>query len=243
MNTIINQSHFNVFLKPFLFLAFLFLGEITATEIVLLYALETIIAGLFHLVKLFFVSFLTDKTTAQKFLGVFYMGFFSLHYGIFVFVQTTFFFVFLSMEDPNISSSIGFENFRTILQMHGFQVGLAFMLISYVLRFYFVFFRTGYYKTVQLEAYIFQPYLRIFIQQFVAIIPGFFIIFGKAGFMAAVLLIIIRGVTDYYLNRMRSDEKYFNIAFNYLFKKQISEGLSDKNRAEAEGFLKMMVNE
>lgn len=243
MNTLINPSHFNVFLKPLLFLSFLFLGEISATEIVLLYALETIVAGLFHILKLFFVSFLTDKNTAQKFLGLFYLGFFSFHYGIFVFVQTTFFFVFLSMDDPQISSSIGFENFRTILQMKGFQVGLAFMLISYTLRFYFFFFRTGYYKTIQVEAYIFQPYLRIFIQQFVAIVPGFFIIFGKAGFMAAVILILIRAMTDFYLNKIRSDEKYFTKAFNYLFRKQISEGLSDKNREEAEGFLRMMVNE
>ena len=243
MNTIIDRSHFNVFLKPLFFLAFLFLGKISATEIVLLYALETIVAGIFHLVKMFFVAFLTDKTSQQKILGLFYIGFFSVHYGIFVFVQTTFFFVFLAMEDPNISSSIGLENFKTILHFQGFQVGLALMVISYALRFYFIFFRTGYYKTVQLESYIFQPYLRIFIQQFVAIIPGFFIIFGKAGFIAAVLLIIIRAVTDYYLNRIRANETYFNKAFNFLFKKKIAEGISEKDRAEAEDFLRMMVNE
>lgn len=237
------KHNFNVWLKPIFFLGLLFLGDITATEIVILYAIETIIVGLFHLVKMFVISFFTNKDSKQKLMGLFLMGFFSIHYGIFVFVQTTFFFVFLSMEDKRISSSIGLENFKTVLQLPGFQIGLIFMIISYALRFWFIFYRSGYYKTVQLEAYIFQPYLRIFIQQFVAILPGFFIIFGKAGFVAAILLIIIRAVTDYYLNSMRSDENYFNKAFNFLFKKKIAEGMSEKDRVEAEGFLRMMVNE
>ncbi len=243
MNNFFEKYNFNVFLKPLFFISLLFLGEITATEIVILYAIETIVVGLFHLVKMFFISFLTEKDSKQKLLGMFYMAFFSVHYGIFVFVQTTFFFVFLAMEDKNVSSSIGLENFKTILQLPGFQVGLIFMIFSYALPFYFIFFRSNYYRTVQIESYIFQPYLRIFIQQFVAIIPGFFVIFGKAGFVAAVLLIIIRGVTDYYLNKMRADPVYFQKAFNFLFKKQIQEGLSEKDRSEGEKFLKMMVNE
>lgn len=225
------------------FIGLLFLGDITATEIVMLYAIETIVVGLFHLVKMFLISFFTDKNAKQKAMGIFYMAFFSIHYGIFVFIQTTFFFVFLSMEDKRISSSIGFENFKTILQLEGFQVGLVFMVVSYALRFWIIFFRSGYYKTVQVESYIFQPYLRIFIQQFVAIIPGFFIIFGRAGFIAAILLIIIRAVTDYYLEKIRTDPKYFEKAFNYLFKKKIAEGLAGSERVEAEHFLKMMVNE
>lgn len=163
----------NVWLKPMFFLGLLLLGDITATEIVILYAIETIVVGLFHLVKMFVISFFTGKNSKEKSKGLFLMVFFTFHYGLFVFVQTTFFFVFLSMEDKRITSDIGFENFHTVLQLPGFQVGLAFMIISYALRFLFLFIKSGYYKQVELEAYIFQPYLRIFIQQFVAILPGF----------------------------------------------------------------------
>lgn len=237
------KYNFNVFLKPFFFLTLLLIGEMSPTEILILYALETIVIGLFHVIKMFFINFLTDRDYKQRLLGVFYLFFFSFHYGIFVFVQTTFFFVFLSMEDAGITDSFGLENIKTILQLPGFMVGFAFMVISYALRFWFVFYHSGYYRTVSLETYIFQPYLRIFIQQFVAILPGFFIIFGNAGLVAAVILIIIRAVTDYYLNKMRGDSVYFTKAFNFLFKKKIEEGLSEKERLEAEQFLKIMVKE
>lgn len=243
MNNVFEKYNFNVWLKPVFFISLLFLGDISATEIVILYAIETIVVGLFHLLKMFLIAFFSDSNTKKRSLGIFYMLFFCFHYGIFVFVQTTFFFVFLSMEDSRIVEDIGIQNFKTVLQLQGFQIGLLFMVISYALRFWFIFFTSEYYKTVQIESYIFQPYLRIFIQQFVAIIPGFFIIFGKAGFIAAILLIIIRAVTDFYLNKMRIDPIYFQKGFNFLFKKQIARGLSANDRAEAENFVRMMVTE
>lgn len=243
MNTFFEKYNFNVWLKPIFFISLLFLGDISATEILILYAIETIVVGLFHLLKMFLVSFFSGSATKKRSLGIFYMLFFCFHYGIFVFVQTTFFFLFLSMEDTRIVEGFGFQNFKTVLHLQGFQVGLLFMVISYALRFYFIFYKSEYYKTVQIESYIFQPYLRIFIQQFVAIIPGFFIIFGKAGFIAAILLIIIRAITDFYLNKMRTDPVYFQKGFNFLFKKKIADGLSSEDRVEAENFVKMMVTE
>ena len=230
-------------MKPSFYLFLLIFGAISATEIVILYAIETIVVGLFHVIKLLFISFLRADSPKKKWTGFSYAGFFIIHYGIFVFVQTTFFFEFLSMEDQRISDSIGFQNFITVLGFPGIQVGLALMLISYAMRFWIIFYQSGYYKTVQVESYIFQPYLRIFIQQFVAILPGIFIIFGNAGFVAAVLLIIIRGVVDFYIEKMRADPVYFTKAFNFLFKEKIKEGLEGNDKVEAEKFLKMIVNE
>lgn len=243
MKNFLEKYNFNVWLKPSFYLFLLIYGEISATEIVILYAIETIVVGLFHLIKLLIISVFRADFPKEKWVGLFYSGFFIIHYGIFVFVQTTFFFQFLSMEDQRISDSIGFQNFSTVLGFPGIQVGLALMLISYAMRFWIIFYQSGYYKTVRVESYIFQPYLRIFIQQFVAIIPGIFIIFGNAGFIAAVLLIIIRGVVDFFIEKMRADPIYFTKAFNFLFKEKIKEGLESSDRVEAEKFLKMIVNE
>lgn len=240
MQTFFQKYDLNVWLMPLFYLALLFTGAISSTDVVILYALETIIIGIFHLFKLLVLS-LSEGLRKEKLLGIFYMGFFAFHYGIFVFVQTTFFFVFLSMEDPRIKADIGLENFYTILHFQGVQSGLLFLMISYLIKFWFGFYRSQYYKTIDIRSYFFQPYLRIFIQQFVAIIPGFFIIFGKAGFVAAILLIIIRSITDYYLDKMRTDPLYFEKGFNFLFKKKIQEGMSSEDRSEAEDLLKIFL--
>lgn len=240
MQTFFQKYDLNVWLMPLFYLGLLFTGEISSTDVVILYALETIVIGIFHLFKLLLVSF-SHGFLKEKFLGISYMGFFALHYGIFVFVQTTFFFVFLAMEDPRITADIGFENFATVLHFQGVQNGLAFLVVSYLLKFWFGFYRSGYYKTIDIQSYFFQPYLRIFIQQFVAIVPGFFIIFGKAGFVAAIMLIIIRSFTDFYIDKMRTDPKYFYKGFNFLFKKKIKEGMTAKERVEAESILKIFL--
>lgn len=240
MNAFFQKYDFNVWLMPIFYLVFLFIGEISATDVVILYTVETIMIGIFHLLKLLMIS-IAQGGQKEKFRVIFHIGFFTFHYGIFVFVQTTFFFFFLSMEDPRISDDFGFQNFATVSHFPGVQNGLAFLVISYLLKFWFGFYRSQYYKTVDIEVYFFQPYLRIFIQQFVTIIPGFFIIFGNAGFIAAILLIVIRSVTDYFIDKMRTDPVYFEKAFNFLFKEKIKEGISEKDRVEAENFLKIFL--
>lgn len=53
-----------------------------------------------------------------------------------------------------------------------------------------------------------KPYLRIFMQQFLAIIPFFFLFFmNSVGLVAAILLIIMRTVLDYYLATIAKDSK------------------------------------
>lgn len=240
MKNFFQKYDLNVWMMPIFYLVMLFSGQISATDVVILYAIETIVIGLFHLLKLLLISF-SQGGLKDKLLGIFYMPFFTFHYGIFVFVQTTFFFVFLSMEDPRISDYFGLRNFETVLHFPGVQNGLAFLIVSYLIKFWFGFYRSGYYKTVKIQTYFFQPYLRIFIQQFVAIIPGFFVIFGKAGFIAAILLIIIRSVTDFYLDKMRTDPIYFEKGFNFLFKKKIGEDFTPEKRLEAENFLKIFL--
>ncbi len=235
------QKHdLNVWLMPLFYLVLLFLGEISSTEVVILYALETIVIGLFHVLKLLLLS-LSAGLRKEKLLGIFYMVFFTFHYGIFVFVQTTFFFVFLSMGDPRITADLGFGNFATVLHFQGVQNGLVFLTISYSFKFWFGFYRSQYYKTIDIQSYFFQPYLRIFIQQFVAILPGFFIVFGKADVAAAILLIFIRGFTDFYFDKMRTDPVYFKKAFNFLFNKKINEGMNSEDRLEAENLLKIFL--
>jgi len=239
----IMQNNKTIWLTPLFYIFLLLIGKISPTEIVILYAIETVVIGFFHILIMLVLTFQKKNNTRQNLKGLFYTFFFTIHYGFFVFIQTTFFFVFLSMEDNRISDAIGIQNFINILQFKGVQIGLLFMIISYGLRFWFNFYKSGYYKNLPVELYMFQPYLRIFIQQFVAILPGFFIIFGKAGLAAAIILIVLRTITDYYIDKMRNSPSFFHKMFPKLFKTLAHKKEDDKERKTAEDFLKMIVNE
>lgn len=243
MKNFITRNNQNIWITPLLYIFLLLIGKISPTEIVILYVIETVVIGFYHIIKLLVIGFQKKNTQRQNLKGLFYTFFFSVHYGFFVFIQTTFFFVFLSKEDSRISDSFGLQNIINVLQFSGVQLGLAFMLVSYGLRFWFNFYKSGYYKTVHIEIYMFQPYLRIFIQQLVAILPGLFVIFGKAGLVAAILLIVIRTITDYYLEKMRTEPKYFEKMFNNLFKTLAHKSSEDEERKQAETLLRMMINE
>jgi len=52
-----------------------------------------------------------------------------------------------------------------------------------------------------------KPYLRIFVQQFVVILSGFFLVFLKAGMVAAVILIAFRLVLDLILIGLRENSE------------------------------------
>lgn len=233
----------NVWLTALFYIALLIIGKLSATEFVIVYALETIIIGIFHAIKMLTITFLSDEMKNDKGKGIGLTLFFLVHYGFFVFIQTTFFFVFLSMGDDRISDSLGVSNFLTVLQIEAIQVALGLMIVTYALKFWFTFYKNKRYNNVEIALYMFQPYVRIIIQQFVAIVPGFFIIFGNAGIAVAIVLIIIRTLVDLFLTQIKNNEVAFQKAVNYFmkdYKKNNDKRLEEEKVVE---FLKMVTEE
>ena len=73
-----------------------------------------------------------------------------------------------------------------------------------------------------------KPYLRIFIQQFLAIIPFFFLIFmDSVSVLAAVLLIIMRTILDFYLATIAKNPDKINKLAKRIISKNKPEELSD----------------
>jgi len=233
----------NVWLTALFYIALIVIGQLSATEFVIVYAIETIIIGLFHAIKMLTITFLSKTMQGDKGKGVGLTLFFLVHYGFFVFIQTTFFFVFLSMGDDRISDDFGISNFITILQIKGVQVALTLMVISHALKFWFNFYRNKRYENIDLGLYMFQPYVRIIIQQFVAIVPGFFIIFGNGGLAVAIVLILIRTIVDLFISQIKNDEGMFQKAVDFFMKDYKK---NDDKRLEEEKvvqFLKLITEE
>ncbi|BCY28401.1 DUF6498-containing protein [Flavobacterium okayamense] len=233
----------NVWLTALFYIALILIGRLSATEFVIVYALETIIIGVFHAIKMLTITFLSNSMKNEKDSGLGLTLFFLVHYGFFVFIQTTFFFVFLSMGDDRISDGLGMGNFLTVLQFEGVQAALVLMLFSHIFKYWFNFYKNKRYEETNLALFMFQPYVRIIIQQFVAIVPGFFIIFGNGGYAAAIVLILIRTGVDLFLARIKSNEKAFQKAVDFFMKDYKK---NDDERLEEEkviAFLKMVTEE
>jgi hypothetical protein len=231
-----------IWLQALFFVVLVLLGKLDPVEVVIIYALETVIIGVFQILRLITIGFQDGKTLKEKLYSLAITGFFTVHYGLFVFIQTTFFFVFLSIGDSRIKDSFGLENFKTIASFEGVQFATGLLLITYFIKYWINFYEPKKYVNAKVEVYMFQPYLRIFIQQFVTIIPAFFIIFGNAGMAVALVLIVVRLLADLAIFKLKSDQVYFQKAVDYLFTEKIQND-GKTQRQDIEDFLVILTDE
>jgi hypothetical protein len=153
-------------------------------EMFLVYCLETIIIGIFNLVKMAIVTLVkktgdwenNGATTRQS--GLFFMFFFLAHYGIFVGVQMGIFFGVSGIgKDEGISAFNFFYKWPQLLHQD-LLVVLGIFVFCYCYKMIIEFVLSGEYRTIPLMKLMFQPYGRIFIQQFTVIVGSMFLTFG-----------------------------------------------------------------
>lgn len=175
-----------------------------AAQVFLVYCLETVIIGLFTVVKLACVTLIVkprDEWNAGKgsvmVSGLFFILFFIVHYGIFVFVQTQIFFSVSGLVSDH--SILG--TYRQIPKLlgHEGQLLLLIFIIYYTLQNLFGFFLSGEYKTISMMKLMFQPYARIFVQQLVVIVGSMFLAFG-AGKVFILILALVKIYFETFVN-------------------------------------------
>jgi hypothetical protein len=171
--------------------------------VIFAYFFETIIIGLIHLIKLFFVIRFGHRQHSEASLknpefnrpGI--LLFFFVHYFIFVTVQSALVFGFFEGIDPAIKSGFRvLENFAYLLTQKDMVFAvlmISFFQISKALRHFFL---PGRFHSVTTQNLFFQPYVRILIQQFATISMGFFMFIPGAHAIGALLLIGIRLLLD-----------------------------------------------
>lgn len=176
-----------------------------ASRIFLFYCLETILIGIFHVFKMIIALILSNPAGDEKIKkkgGIFLMGlfivlFFILHYGIFVFVQTSMFFGISGLYDGTMFG-LNIPTLKKLLGPEG-------MLMMAIFTVYYVFettrdmvsFRIS--EMSDLVKMMFQPYLRIFIQQFVLIIGSIFLLF-KLGSAFILVFVLTKFYIEIFLN-------------------------------------------
>ena len=173
-------------------------------QVFLVYCLETVIVGLVNVVKMACVTIFVKKkdvwenggsTTMQS--GWFFIFFFIIHYGFFVFVQTQMFFAVTGMI-PNGSMLMRYSQIPELLGPNG-RLLLLIFIAYYSVQNIFSFFSSGTYKTISMGRLMFEPYLRIFVQQLVVILGSIFLTFG-AGRVFILIFIIVKIFFEVYVN-------------------------------------------
>ena len=174
-------------------------------EVFMVYALETVIVGLFNLLKMGVVTAVrkTDiwyngpSRTQQS--GLFFMFFFLVHYGMFVAIQTG---MFIQVSGIAKEYKVGFFDFfihwPRYLGPDAYYM-LAGFIISYGFNMYWNFLRPRQYRTISMMQLMFQPYGRIFIQQVTVILGSMFLVFG-AGKIFILIFAAVKILFEVFVN-------------------------------------------
>jgi hypothetical protein len=175
------------------------------TEIFLVYCLETVIIGIINLIKMGIVTAVRKTDTwyteggATKQSGIFFMVFFILHYGLFVAVQMGIFLGVSGMgKGKNLTLFNFFYKWPELITRDSF-IMLAAFGIAYGCKMIYDFILSGEYKTIPMMGLMFQPYGRIFIQQFAVILGSMFLTFG-AGQIFIIIFALVKIYFEIYLN-------------------------------------------
>ena len=191
----------------------LLLDKADALTIVFAYFLETIIIGMLHVIKLWLCAKYGKSDSSENQNGVSGYGiipFFMIHYGMFVAIQSIFAFSFFDSKIPEIKSGFNLiENYSYLLSQEGIQIIVASLFITNLSYFYNNFLIQKKYQDYKPSSLLFKPYGRIFIQQFVVILAGFFFVLTAADMAAAILLIGFRLIIDLSIVSIRKDSKPF----------------------------------
>jgi hypothetical protein len=179
-----------------------FLGW-SAVDAFIVYALETIIVGIMTLLKLGVMTLVRKKDTwyneggSTTVSGLFFMFFFTIHYGLFVAIQTSIF--SQSAKLPGTGFLHFFFNWYSYLKNEDIAIMLSAFVVSYLVRSFIPFIAKGEYRTISMMRVMFQPYGRIFIQQFTVILGSMFLTFG--GGKAFILIFALAKILfDVYVN-------------------------------------------
>lgn len=171
-------------------------------QIFLIYCAESIIVGLFTIVKMLIVTQIKkedvwDENSGAKMPGYFFIFFFVIHYGFFVAIQLMFFFGSSKIIDVT-------NPFKALTMLPSVMDNYTRALLwgftgVYALRMVIDFIFTGEFRRSSLGLLMFSPYLRIFIQQFVVIAGGIFLAFG-AGKIFMLVFVLVKIFFEVYLN-------------------------------------------
>lgn len=221
----LSRQNIYILISSLYLLVLISLGKVSAMSILFVYFLETLIIGVFNALKMFLVlKYGTPDKNNPDFTKYGIILFFLIHYGFFVGIQSIFGFSLFDMGEASIFKEPFhiLDNYGIILSLDDIKYALPAIVLIHIGKFFTDFIRNKKYDVFSASEIMFKPYVRIVIQQFVVIISTFFIVFGEAGIIAAILLVILRLFIDLSLEAIKKDSKLLDVMAEKLANEKAS---------------------
>jgi Family of unknown function (DUF6498) len=178
-----------------------------AKQLFIVYGMETVIIGMANVVKMAAVTIFVkpkdvweNNGSSSLQSGWLFIVFFIFHYGFFVFVQTQLFFSITGLKTSG-ALIMNYANIPALLGDNGKLILLLFMAY-YMVQNISGFFVSGNYKTISMGKLLFEPYIRIFVQQLVVIVGSFFLLWG-AGKIFMLIFVLAKIFFELLVNSNR----------------------------------------
>lgn len=196
-----DHSNYPVWLMAAYMLFILIWLQVNPEMLLISYFMETILIGMVYLIKMgitwYFSSECSFKDSYGKFTEFFLIPFFALHYFFFVAIQSVFLFTFFRDLLLGITSELDLgDNYLRILEDRDVQITISGLIVFQLMSLIKDFVIPGQHRKSVVKELMAEPYIRIFVQQLVVILTGFFFLFIHAGLVAGVLLILVRMLLD-----------------------------------------------
>jgi hypothetical protein len=190
-----------IWLNAGFLLILLLTGVAEPFTIVMVYFFETLLIGLMQLFKMAITAQYGRAQRQEPGKSGGKMLFFIVHFSFFVAVQSIFVFALFELIDENIKEPFKLiTNFKYVLSYDGIGYSLLVVFFFLALQTYLNFFHNKKYNEFTVDQLIVQPYLRIVIQQFVAIFSVFVGVLSPSGLILALILMGFRLFVDLSLN-------------------------------------------
>ena len=161
-----------------------------------LYILETCVIGTFHVLRMLYYKMFGIKPLDGK-VSLALVIFFIFHFFFFIFVQSALFFGFSSGNYPGLVDGFNvMHNFKLFL-VEPYIITVYFFVSAQVIYSLREMTSTHLFEKMKMGEYMFLPYTRIFIQQFVVIFGAFFIIASGSMIWLVLLLIIFKTIAEF----------------------------------------------
>jgi hypothetical protein len=174
-------------------------GNWDGIAVIILYMMESIIIGLAHALRLlFYGNKFRDKQDDNFKLGNYGLTlFFLFHYFFFVFVQSVLLFGFVEGGYPGLKDGFNVLHNYSLFFVEPYKVAIYAFIGSQIVYTIREIMLTHPYEDLSAGEYMFLPYSRIFVQQFVVIFGAMIYMLSGSITAVVVLLIILKTLAEY----------------------------------------------
>ncbi|HEY6807960.1 MAG TPA: DUF6498-containing protein [Gemmatimonadales bacterium] len=161
--------------------------------VLLLYWSENVVVGAFNVLRM---AYADPQVPVMWFAKLFFIPFFTVHYGIFTLVHGMFVVTLFGGHQYDRANLFSVSGMLHVVRTAGIGYAVAFLVVSHGFSFIHNYIASGEYLRVDLKGLMTQPYARIVVLHITTLIGGALATAAGAPLMAVVVLVLLKTAVD-----------------------------------------------